>query len=347
MIQKTENRVKISIIVPVYNVEMYIEQLVTNIQLQKYSNFEVIFVDDGSTDKSLSLLKEASQLDARFKVYHKENTGTGASRNFGTKLATGKYLYYMDPDDIMDADLLYENVQIAEKNKSDVVVFGFDTVNSDGLVLESKKYDSLTQCLQGHSVSSHFEELYQEFFFHALWHKLFRRDFIINNEIISPTWSNSQDRGFMVKVGSFNPNITFNQTNKTYYKYVQMRKNSSTDKYKKNLMEISIQLVKLIEKLVTDNHIELNERLFYDIYVHDVYFYAGIINFSRKGAPKGSTILRSYLIPFYQNNVVNRFLNKKIIYNKNWTIKENFIFFIAKYKLSSILLRLVRIKKRV
>lgn len=337
--------VKVSIIIPIYNVERYINKLVENIKLQKYKNFEVIFVDDGSTDNSLSLLKKVALFDKRFIVYHQSNSGTGASRNFGTKFATGKYLYYMDPDDSMDPDLLYDNLHIIDSEKADVVVFGFETLDKNGNHLDEKKYNVNQQYLQGKSICKYFEELYQEYFFHALWHKLIRKDFIIDNKIIAPTWSNSQDRGFMVKIGNYNPKIVFNFSDKTYYKYVEMRNQSSTAKYKENLLEISLLLANEIKVLITSNNIVLNNKLFYMIYIHDVYFYAGIINFLRRDAPKNKFKINSYLTDFYREQTVKNFLYKSNININGLTWKEKIIFLSAKYKLSFFLLQVLHIKK--
>ena len=337
--------VKVSIIIPIYNVERYIHKLVENIKLQKHENFEVIFVDDGSTDNSLSLLKKASLSDERFIVYHQSNSGTGASRNLGTKFASGKYLYYMDPDDSMDPALLYDNLHIIDNAKADVIVFGFETVDENGNHLDDKKYNVKQQHLQGNSVRDYFEELYQEYFFHALWHKLIRRDFVVDNGIIAPTWSNSQDRGFMVRVGNYNPKIVFNFADRTYYKYVKMRNESSTAKYKENLLEISLLLANQIKSLIINNSIVLNDKIFYMTYIHDVYFYAGITNFLRRGAPKNKFEVNSYLKAFYEEQIVKDFLCKSIINTKGLTWKEKIIFLSAKYKLSVFLLQVLRIRK--
>ena len=114
----------ISIIVPVYNVEQYLEKCVNSIVNQTYKNLEIILVDDGATDSSGKLCDELAKIDNRIKVYHKENGGLSDARNYGVERATGDYMGFVDSDDYIDAEMyekLYEaikkeNVDVAECN---------------------------------------------------------------------------------------------------------------------------------------------------------------------------------------------------------------------------------------
>lgn len=114
----------ISIIVPVYNVEQYLEKCVDSIINQTYKNLEIILVDDGATDSSGKLCDELAKIDNRIKVYHKENGGLSDARNYGVERATGDYIGFVDSDDCIDSEMyekLYEairkeNVDVAECN---------------------------------------------------------------------------------------------------------------------------------------------------------------------------------------------------------------------------------------
>lgn len=114
----------ISIIVPVYNVEQYLEKCVDSIINQTYKNLEIILVDDGATDSSSKLCDKLAKIDNRIKVYHKENGGLSDARNYGVERATGDYIGFVDSDDYIDAEMyekLYEaikkeNVDVAECN---------------------------------------------------------------------------------------------------------------------------------------------------------------------------------------------------------------------------------------
>ena len=96
---------KISIIVPVYNVEQYLERCVESLINQTYKNIEIILVDDGATDNSGQLCDELAQRDPRIVVYHKVNGGLSDARNYGIDKASGDYIGFIDSDDFIDDDM--------------------------------------------------------------------------------------------------------------------------------------------------------------------------------------------------------------------------------------------------
>ena len=100
---------KISIIVPIYNVEKYLRRCVDSILSQTYQNIEVILVDDGATDSSPSICDEYSEKDKRVRVVHKQNGGLSSARNAGLDIATGEYIGFVDSDDFIEKDM-YENL---------------------------------------------------------------------------------------------------------------------------------------------------------------------------------------------------------------------------------------------
>ena len=102
---------KISVIVPVFNVENYLEKCVKSIIEQTYKNLEVILVDDGSTDKSGFLCDELKKQDYRIKVIHKTNGGLSDARNAGIQVSTGKYLSFIDSDDYLERTALEQMMQ--------------------------------------------------------------------------------------------------------------------------------------------------------------------------------------------------------------------------------------------
>ena len=112
----------VSIVVPIYNVEKYLEKCVQSIQTQTYENLEIILVDDGSPDMCGSMCDAYARQDDRIKVLHKKNGGLSDARNEGAKLATGKYLLFVDSDDFIELDLIQKTVESAEKYQSDIVL---------------------------------------------------------------------------------------------------------------------------------------------------------------------------------------------------------------------------------
>lgn len=116
---------KVSIIIPVYNVETYLRQCLDSLLKQTLEDFEIICVDDGSTDKSADILETYAANDHRIKIITQKNKGAGAARNVGEKEATGTYLFFMDSDDYCSSDFLGKVVPYAEKKASDILVFNF------------------------------------------------------------------------------------------------------------------------------------------------------------------------------------------------------------------------------
>lgn len=116
---------KVSIIIPVYNVEEYLGQCLDSLLSQTLDDFEIICVDDGSTDKSADILETYAANDHRIKIITQKNKGAGAARNTGEKEATGTYLFFMDSDDYCSTDFLSKVVPYAEKKDSDILVFNY------------------------------------------------------------------------------------------------------------------------------------------------------------------------------------------------------------------------------
>ena len=116
-----QNGPKISVIVPIYNVEKYLHQCIDCIISQTYENLEIILVNDGSTDKSGSICDNYSTKDDRIKVIHKSNGGSADARNVGTAAASGVFIMYLDSDDWMDLDTCWNALKIAIEKSADIV----------------------------------------------------------------------------------------------------------------------------------------------------------------------------------------------------------------------------------
>ena len=106
---------KVSIIVPVYNVEKYIEKCVNSICQQDYENLQVILIDDGSKDNSGRICDKFSEIDSRIVVLHQNNSGVSVARNNGLDVAEGKYIGFVDSDDYLEKDYISTLVQEMEK----------------------------------------------------------------------------------------------------------------------------------------------------------------------------------------------------------------------------------------
>ena len=138
---RCENPV-VSVIVPVYNVEKYLSDCLTSIQSQTFKDIEIICVDDGSTDSSLDILRQAAEADPRIQVLVQKNAGLSAARNAGIHAARGKYLYYIDSDDMLELDALQFLVERTEEYDLDCILFGGKTCfESEDLSVQHREYD--------------------------------------------------------------------------------------------------------------------------------------------------------------------------------------------------------------
>ena len=122
---------KFSIVIPVYNVEKYIDRCLKSITKQSYKNYEVIIVNDGTKDNSVKIIEKYTQKYKNFKLYNKENGGLSDARNYGLKYITGDYLLFIDSDDYINEDLLKELNTVLEKKDYDLIKFKLKLVDDN------------------------------------------------------------------------------------------------------------------------------------------------------------------------------------------------------------------------
>ncbi len=122
----------ISVIVPVYNIEEYLERCVSSICGQTYGNLEILLIDDGSTDKSAALCDKLASQDARIRVYHKKNGGSSSARNLGISLAKGVYLGFVDSDDYISEDMYELLYDAMVEYSAEITQIGRDEIDEQG-----------------------------------------------------------------------------------------------------------------------------------------------------------------------------------------------------------------------
>ncbi len=125
-------RERVSVIIPVYNAEAFLEKCILGVVSQTYKALEIILVDDASPDRSPEICDEWARKDSRIKVIHKKNEGAGMARNTGMEHATGEYICFFDADDTMEADTIETCLRAALQNDAEIVCFGHDRVTTSG-----------------------------------------------------------------------------------------------------------------------------------------------------------------------------------------------------------------------
>lgn len=124
----------VSVVLPIYNVENYLDRCINSVVNQTYKKLEIILVDDGSPDACPAKCEEWARKDKRIKVIHKANAGLGYARNTGIENASGEYICFFDSDDYIAANTIEKTYESVKKNKADIGIFGFSMVNKSGEV---------------------------------------------------------------------------------------------------------------------------------------------------------------------------------------------------------------------
>ena len=168
-----------------YNVEKQLEDCLDSVVNQTLKDIEIICVNDGSTDKSSDILREFARKDDRFTIINQDNQGAGAARNKGLKIAKGEYLSFLDADDFFKLDMLEKAYDYSSENSLDIVVYGVKTFNDKTSEIKKIDYDIQRKYLPEKDIFNYkdFSKYVFNTFKNWTWNKLFKRSFILENNI--------------------------------------------------------------------------------------------------------------------------------------------------------------------
>ena len=205
------NKPLVSVIMPVYNAEKYLDRSISSVINQTYDNLEILLIDDCSTDNSYNILKEYAKKDKRIKVFHnQENQHVSETRNVGIRNSTGKYLYFIDSDDFIDNDYIEHLVNTAEKENADVVV------NPNIYIIKYQKKYNILKNINNQDKS--FVNKYIIKKFSTVWYKLYKREIQEKyNIFFDNTIKVGEDGIFNIFFFSKSNNIIFISPNSFYY----------------------------------------------------------------------------------------------------------------------------------
>lgn len=215
--------VKISIVVPVYNSIKYLDRCINSILKQTFLDFELILINDGSTDSSFSVMKKY-ETDSRVKCYSQKNKGIAATRNRGIDLASGEYIMFIDNDDYIKEDYLMHYVTKIEEDESDVVIGNYQRVLDNGKVL-----------VETHLVDGD----WSKYMIVAPWAKLYRLSFIKRYNIQFLNSNIGEDIYFNMQVMNLTKNISIIEDNG--YQWFYNEKSVSNTVHKKANKELMFE----------------------------------------------------------------------------------------------------------
>ena len=230
------DEIKISVIVPVYNVEKYLRKAVDSILSQTLTELELFLVDDGSTDSCGKICDSYAAEDSRVKVIHKENGGAPSARNMALDRACGKYVFFMDADDWAEPDMLMDMYAFAERDYAQIVVAGFyiDTYSGDKICRtdEFKIDDMVFKNRQAFREAAW--RLFDKNLLYAPWNKLWLRKYLEDGQMRFPKtfWD---DFPFILSVIRDVDRVTV--TAYMYYHFNRARDDSETSGYREGMYE--------------------------------------------------------------------------------------------------------------
>ncbi|WP_022778688.1 glycosyltransferase [Butyrivibrio sp. AE3009] len=228
---------ELSIVIPVFNGEKYVQMCYEGIASQSFKDWEAIFVDDGSKDNSPAILDKIAEQDERVAVIHKENGGTATARNAGLNVATGKYITFLDCDDEIKEDMYEKMVSLMNSTQADMGVCGFyyklekeNNGESETTYLEEKYYPSSVYKTP-EEIKEHLVDMWDSDLLSNVWNKLYRMDLIREENLrYRDGHVYTEDRVFNRQFIENCNSIAF--TNECLYYYVRERVGSTTEKYR-------------------------------------------------------------------------------------------------------------------
>lgn len=250
---------KVSIIIPVYNASDSIRKMLDSILAQTLNEFEVLMINDGSTDESGRILEEYSAKDKRFKVFHKLNEGVAMARQMGVDNAKGEFCIHADADDWMDPTMLEELYAKAKAEDADVVIADYFISSKHGETVCKQQPSDL-------SPEHVLQDMFDNKLFGALWHKLVRTDLYRKyNAKFFKGINHCEDLLIWVQLLQ-HLEVKVSYLPKAYYHYV-VNDNSITRHFTHETYEMRLRFRdKLKELLVVPNAKEIIEKVSFGIF---------------------------------------------------------------------------------
>lgn len=251
--------IKVSIIVPVYNVEAYLDKCIKSILNQTFSDFELILINDGSTDKSLEICNYYKSIDNRIIVIDKINTGSSDSRNIGINLAKGEYICFVDSDDWIEENMLIDYLSLVDNNDDvDMIISGIyiDRVSDNGEISRSTNNYKYSVWDTEDKIKNNIINIFPNALINSSCNKLYKSDLIKLNKIKFIDTNIGEDTLFNLELLKYIKSLII--TDKSYYHYM---------KYPMNL-----SLTRLIINDAYDRYLDIHKKM------NDLFIYWNVLD---------------------------------------------------------------------
>lgn len=205
----------ISIIVPIYNAEKFIEKCLKTLIEQSYKNIEIICINDGSEDKSINIISKYAEFDERIIIVNKKNSGVSVARNHGIQIAKGEYIMFVDADDFLEKNACELLIKRALKIDADIIQFNHKKIINDKYVIYSQ---TLNETKETFRLLDCIENGFPKHDYIFCWDKLYKKEFLIKNNVqFDENLKYSEDFCFVLLIYKYNP--TFFMLNEYLYNY--------------------------------------------------------------------------------------------------------------------------------
>lgn len=249
------NEVLVSIIIPAYKTEQYLEQCIDSALSQSYRNLEIILVDDGSPDRCPQIMDAYAAGHEKVSVVHKKNQGIGLARNTGVSAAHGSYVFFMDSDDCLDGtQAIARLVSKATKTQADIIVGNYRKLQGKECLGINEHHFHEDAVMD--SPDARFSGFYRYGHLAYVWGKLYRREFLIGHDIWCRDYPFTQDKAYNMLCYACHPRYAFIEESVYLYR---INEESVTFRYKPNMSSVWLSIAK-------DFHEELRKRGMEDHY---------------------------------------------------------------------------------
>lgn len=300
---------KLSIIVPVYNGEKYIKKTIDSILDQTFENFELILINDGSTDRTREILEECKERDKRLRVIHQENSGPGAARNVGIREARGEYIGFVDGDDCIDKKMYEKLLDVAVDNKIEMAMCGYTEISAQDEVIVRSNLPARETLLQKNIeediISTFIKNI--NFGYFALWNKIYYKKFILDNDLFIEE-DRKQGEDWWFNIRAFCQLQSFVYIDEPLYYYIRQNSESLMSAYNESNIDYLNrgyeQVLPVAKKYQLDTE-ELEIRRLVNIY--------GYLRATMKYNRKRFFIIRDTQIDWIQVNGLLKKHRKKLL----------------------------------
>ena len=323
---------KVSVIVPVYNVEKYLRKCLDSLVNQTLKDIEIIIVNDGSPDNSQGIINEyVKKYPKKIKSYIQENGGQGAARNFALKKAKGKYIGFVDSDDYISLDMYEKMYNKIEQDKADIVICNNYIVNDDNIDIE--KDNSLIY-------GDNFERAF--FGKMAVWNKLYKKDLIVNNKIEFAKRVWYEDLAFTVKTIISANKITF--VDEPLYYYIIREGSTMNNNNVRRNTELFLAFDDLFSYLKKEKKLKKYYSNLEFLAIEHIYI-SGITRVIQCEADKNvkKEIINEFLT-YFNNNFKDHKKNK---YLKNLTFNRKLIYILNNFRMFFMVKLIFKIKGKI